>query len=76
MPTNTRRNPRIKKSGDSESVTKRLTRLEAEVKRLKALLAARPLIPNAETIAAMEDTKLVGPFHSVEELMADLNADD
>ncbi len=37
-------------------------------------------IPNAETIAAIEDVRLrrnlLGPFHSVEELMEDLNADD
>jgi hypothetical protein len=33
----------------------------------------RRLIPNAETIAAMREPS-VGPFHSVEELMADLNA--
>jgi DNA-damage-inducible protein J len=37
-----------------------------------------PLVPNAETIAAMEE-HLHGPlprFNTIEELMADLNADD
>jgi hypothetical protein len=72
----------------SVSISARVARLEAEVRRLKALLAASParprpaprrrrlLIPNAETIAAMEDPNLVGPFNSVEELLADLNAQD
>ncbi|MDR1126100.1 MAG: type II toxin-antitoxin system RelB/DinJ family antitoxin [Deltaproteobacteria bacterium] len=37
-----------------------------------------PLIPNAETIAAIEEARAgnLPRFHSVEELMADLNADD
>ncbi len=41
-------------------------------------LPFEPLIPNAETIAAMEDS-LRGEgksFTTIEELMADLNADD
>lgn len=37
-------------------------------------------VPNAETLAAIDDVNnhrnLRGPFNSVEELMADLNADD
>ncbi len=36
-------------------------------------------IPNAETIAAIREAdegKTIGPFHSVEELMESLNADD
>ena len=50
-----------------------LTRIAAE----KALPFS-PLVPNAETIAAMEE-HLHGPlprFDTIEELMADLNADD
>jgi len=37
-----------------------------------------PLIPNAETIAAMEEARAGGGkvFATVEELMADLHADD
>jgi len=37
-----------------------------------------PLIPNAETIAAMEEARAGGgkAFVTVEELMADLHADD
>jgi hypothetical protein len=48
--------------------------LAAAVDRPKARKRRR-LIPNAVTIAAMREPS-VGPFHSVEELMADLNADD
>ena len=47
------------------------------VAREKALPFS-PLVPNAETIAAMEE-HLHGPlprFNTVEELMAELNADD
>ena len=50
-----------------------LTRIAAE----KALPFS-PLVPNAETIAAMEE-HLKGPlprFDTIEALMADLNADD
>jgi hypothetical protein len=36
----------------------------------------RPHIPNATTIAAMEDPNGIGPFHTTEELLADLNAPD
>ena len=37
-----------------------------------------PLIPNAQTIAAMREARVGGlaSFATVEELMADLNADD
>jgi DNA-damage-inducible protein J len=37
-----------------------------------------PLIPNAETIAAMEEARAGNLVHvgTIEELMADLNADD
>jgi len=37
-----------------------------------------PLIPNAETIAAMKEARAgnLPRFNSIEELMADLNADD
>lgn len=36
------------------------------------------LVPNAETIAAIEEARKgkLKSFHSIEELMADLNADD
>ena len=50
-----------------------MTRIAAE----KALPFS-PLVPNAETIAAMEE-HLHGPlprFNTIEALMADLNADD
>ena len=50
-----------------------MTRIAAE----KALPFS-PLVPNAETIAAMEE-HLHGPlprFDTIEELMADLHADD
>jgi hypothetical protein len=76
-------------AGGRESVVKRLARLEAEVRRLKALMASpktkrattarrAQMIPNAETIAAMEEArrgKFTGSFATVEELMADLNSD-
>jgi len=41
-------------------------------------LPFNPLIPNAETIAAMEEARAGGgkSFATVEELMADLHADD
>jgi len=41
-------------------------------------LPFNPLIPNAVTIAAMEEARAGGgkAFATVEELMADLNADD
>ena len=50
-----------------------LTRVAAE----KALPFS-PLVPNAETIAAMEEAERGGlpSFKTVEELMAHLNADD
>ncbi len=41
-------------------------------------LPFEPLIPNAETIAAMEDARAgrMKSFNTIEELMADLNAED
>jgi DNA-damage-inducible protein J len=41
-------------------------------------LPFNPLIPNAETIAAMEEARLGGlrSFDTIEELMADLHAED
>ena len=54
----------------------------SEVHMQALLLIAQDLnsIPNAETLAAMDDTEhdrnLAGPFASVEELMEDLDADD
>jgi hypothetical protein len=38
-----------------------------------------PIVPNAETIEAMEAARrgeLSGPFNTVEELLADLNSED
>ncbi|GHV78568.1 hypothetical protein AGMMS49944_03590 [Spirochaetia bacterium] len=32
-------------------------------------------IPNEETIMAMEDTELIGPFNTAEEFMADILED-
>ena len=57
----------------SDAFRMMMTRIAAE----KALPFS-PLVPNAETIAAMQE-HLHGPlprFDTVEELMADLNADD
>ena len=57
----------------SDAFRMMMTRIAAE----KALPFG-PLVPNAETIAAMQE-HLHGPlprFDTVEELMADLNADD
>jgi DNA-damage-inducible protein J len=50
-----------------------LTRIAKEKK-----LPFEPLIPNAETIEAMQEARRGGlaSFDSVESLMADLNADD
>ncbi len=41
-------------------------------------LPFEPLIPNAETIAAMEDARAgrMKSFNTIEEMMADLNAED
>jgi DNA-damage-inducible protein J len=51
--------------------------LKLRVAQDKAL-PFEPLIPNAETIAAMEDARAgrMKSFNTVEELMADLNAED
>ena len=57
----------------SDAFRMMMTRIAAE----KALPFS-PLVPNAEAIAAMEE-HLHGPlphFDTIEELMADLNADD
>jgi hypothetical protein len=69
MPMNTRPTTRAK-----ESVTNRLNRLEAAVKQLKKLVALRPLVPNDETIDAM-DAAHRGDFEftgSVDEFRAHL----
>lgn len=57
----------------SDAVRLLLTRV-ARDKRLPF----EPLVPNAETIAAMEEARAGGlrSFDSVEALMADLDADD
>jgi len=41
-------------------------------------LPFEPLVPNAETIAAMKEARAgkLTSFNSIEDLMADLNADD
>ena len=51
--------------------------LLTRVAREKAL-PFEPLVPNAETIAAMREARRGGlpSFTTVEELMADLNAED
>ncbi|MBE0315568.1 type II toxin-antitoxin system RelB/DinJ family antitoxin [Xanthomonas citri] len=51
--------------------------LLTRVAREKAL-PFEPLVPNAETIAAMKEARRGGltSFKSVEDLIADLNADD
>lgn len=51
--------------------------LMVKVAKEKAL-PFEPLVPNAETIAAMEAARRgeLKSFNSIEELMADLNADD
>ena len=57
----------------SDAFRMMMTRIAAEKK-----LPFSPLVPNAETIAAMEE-HLHGPlprFDSIEALMADLHADD
>jgi DNA-damage-inducible protein J len=50
-----------------------LTRVAAE-----GALPFEPLVPNAETIAAMKEARAGGlaSFSTVDDLMADLNADD
>ncbi len=57
----------------SDAFRMMMTRIAAE----KALPFA-PLVPNAETIAAMEEARRgnLPRFDSIEALMADLNADD
>ena len=57
----------------SDAVRMLLTRVARE-----GALPFEPLVPNAETIAAMKEAragKLV-EFNTIDELMADLNADD
>lgn len=67
----------------NDALAARLLQIAAEQKITLEELAHRSLISysgayNAETISAMEDVEnhsnLVGPFHSVEDLMRDLNA--
>jgi DNA-damage-inducible protein J len=57
----------------SDAVRMLLTRVARE----KAL-PFEPLVPNAETIAAMKEARRgkLATFKGVDELMADLNADD
>jgi DNA-damage-inducible protein J len=57
----------------SDAVRMLLTRVARE----KAL-PFEPLVPNAETVAAMKEARRgkLATFKSVDELMADLNADD
>jgi DNA-damage-inducible protein J len=57
----------------SDAVRLLLTRVARE----KAL-PFEPLVPNAETVAAMKEARRgkLPPFKSVNALMADLNADD
>jgi hypothetical protein len=68
------------------SLARQNEQILAEVAKLRAVLTAtlaylkdEPLIPNAETIEAIEAAErgeLSGPFNTFEELLADLNADD
>ena len=57
----------------SDAFRMMMNRIAAEKK-----LPFEPLVPNAETIAAMEEAERGGlpSFKTVEELMAHLNADD
>ena len=57
----------------SDAFRMMMNRIAAEKK-----LPFEPLVPNAETIAAMEEAERGGlpSFKTVEELMAELNADD
>ena len=57
----------------SDAVRLMLTRIAHDKK-----LPFEPLVPNAETIAAMRQARdeSLPPFATVEELMADLDADD
>ena len=57
----------------SDAVRLLLTRVARE-----GALPFEPLVPNAETIAAMKETRAgkLASFNSVEDLMADLDADD
>lgn len=67
----------------NDSLAAHLARVAADQQITLEELARRSLLSytaayNEETIAAMEDVEnhrnLVGPFHSVEDLMRDLNA--
>jgi len=57
----------------SDAIRMLLTRVARE-----GTLPFEPLVPNAETIAAMKEARngKLESFNSVEELMADLDADD
>jgi DNA-damage-inducible protein J len=57
----------------SDAVRLMMTRIAQD-----GALPFNPLIPNAETIAAMEEARAGNLVHvgTIEELMADLNADD
>ena len=66
-----------------DSLAEHLSRVASEQQITMEELARRSLLSdtcayNEETIAAIEDVEnqrnLVGPFHSVEDLMEDLNA--
>ncbi len=67
----------------TDSLAEHLSRVASEQQITMEELARRSLLSytcayNEETIAAIEDVEnqrnLVGPFHSVEDLMEDLNA--
>ncbi|MEA1968241.1 MAG: type II toxin-antitoxin system RelB/DinJ family antitoxin [Thermodesulfobacteriota bacterium] len=57
----------------SDAVRMLLTRVARE-----GVLPFEPLVPNAETIAAMKEARAgkLASFNSVEDLMKDLDADD
>ena len=55
-------------------------RAHGQVQRRKGGRTAQSKVPNAESLEAIHQARtgegLVGPFHSFEDLWADLNADD
>ncbi len=57
----------------SDAVRMLLTRIARE-----GALPFEPLVPNAETIAAMKEARAgkLAEFNTIDDLMADLNADD
>jgi len=57
----------------SDAVRMLLTRVARE-----GALPFEPLVPNAETIAAMKEARAgkLAEFNTIDDLMADLNADD